>query len=54
MALSRNGYRIAEIPVQMRERSGGTSSIKSLKSIYYMIKVTLAIIIDFTRKHQVT
>ncbi|AIQ38142.1 MULTISPECIES: glycosyltransferase family 2 protein [Paenibacillus] len=54
MALSRNGYKIAEIPVQMRERNGGTSSIKSLKSIYYMIKVTLAIIIDFTRKHQVT
>lgn len=54
MALSRNGYKITEIPVQMRERNGGTSSIKSLKSIYYMIKVTLAIVIDFTRKHQVT
>ncbi|SEU15391.1 glycosyltransferase family 2 protein [Paenibacillus sp. NFR01] len=54
MALSRNGYQIEEIPVQMRERSGGTSSIKSLKSVYYMIKVTLAIVIDFTRKHQVT
>lgn len=54
MALSRNGYSIAEIPVQMRERNGGISSIKSLKSIYYMIKVTLAIVIDYTRKHQVT
>ncbi|MEK5282078.1 MULTISPECIES: glycosyltransferase family 2 protein [Paenibacillus] len=53
MALSRNGYKIAEIPVQMRERVGGVSSIKALKSVYYMIKVTIAIIIDSTRKQQV-
>lgn len=31
----------------MRERQGGSSSIKFLGSIYYMIKVTLAI---FTEK----
>ncbi|MFD5021815.1 glycosyltransferase family 2 protein [Paenibacillus sp. NPDC058367] len=53
MALSRNGYSILEVPVKMRERNGGVSSIKALKSVYYMIKVTLAIIIDFTRKQQV-
>lgn len=53
MALSRNGYIIQEIPVKMRERSGGVSSIRAFKSIYYMIKVTLAIFIDFTRKQQV-
>lgn len=40
-----NGYRICEVPVIMRERQGGESSIKALKSIYYMIKVTLAITI---------
>lgn len=28
----------------MRERQGGSSSIKFLGSIYYMIKVTLAIL----------
>ncbi|WP_339311792.1 glycosyltransferase family 2 protein [Paenibacillus sp. FSL M7-0896] len=54
MALSRSGFKIMEIPVLMRERNGGVSSIKSLKTIYYMIKVTLAIVIDYTRKHQVT
>lgn len=36
--------RITEIPVQMRERDGGKSSISAVKSIYYMIKVSLAII----------
>jgi len=36
---------IKEIPVIMNERIGGESSISPLKSVYYMIKVTLAIII---------
>lgn len=39
------GGRIKEIPVKMRERAGGTSSINLWKSVYYMIKVSLAIII---------
>lgn len=30
----------------MRERQGGVSSISSFKSAYYMIKVSLALIID--------
>lgn len=37
--------RICEVPVIMRERQGGVSSISPLKSIYYMIKVSLAIFI---------
>lgn len=37
--------RIQEIPVVMQERQGGTSSIHAWKSVYYMIKVTLAILI---------
>lgn len=37
--------RICEIPVIMNERAGGKSSINSYGSIYYMIKVTIAIII---------
>ncbi len=36
---------VSEIQVNMFEREGGSSSIHSWKSIYYMIKVTLAIII---------
>ena len=43
-ALAKNRYKIAEVAVIMRERQGGVSSIKPFKSIYYMIKVTIAII----------
>ncbi|BFH71114.1 putative glycosyl transferase [Paenibacillus dendritiformis] len=50
MYLLRNGYRIKEVPVIMQERMGGRSSITTLKSIYYMIKVSLAILIDRFRK----
>ena len=37
--------RVKEVPVIMRERAGGQSSISAVKSIYYMLKVSLAIII---------
>lgn len=40
-----NRGRIVEVPVQMRAREGGSSSITSWKSVYYMIKVTLAILV---------
>lgn len=38
-------FRVMEVPVVMRERNGGNSSINPLKSIYYMIKVSLAILL---------
>ena len=38
------GARILEVPVQMREREGGESSISPFKGIYYMIKVSLALL----------
>ena len=40
-----NRGKIKEYPVIMREREAGKSSINFLKSIYYMIKVSLAILI---------
>ena len=39
------GAVIKELPVVMRERTSGKSSINLKRSIYYMIKVSLAIII---------
>ena len=36
--------RIREVPVQMRERENGKSSISAARSIYYMVKVSLALI----------
>ena len=41
-----NGYKVEEIPVSMNERVGGTSSIRLWKTVDYMAKVVLAIIID--------
>lgn len=45
MAVAMHKGRIKEVPVRMRERVSGVSSINLKKSIYYMIKVTLAIIV---------
>ena len=40
-----HGGKIREFPVVMRERENGTSSITFKKSVYYMVKVTLAMLI---------
>lgn len=37
---------VLEVPVEMRPRTSGSSSIRYLKTLYYMIKVTFAIIIE--------
>lgn len=50
VAVLRNGYKLEEIPVIMRARTEGVSSISPKKSIYYMFKVTLAILIERTRR----
>ncbi len=39
----------AELPVRMRSRHSGVSSINASRSIYYMIKVTLAILVGLLR-----
>lgn len=49
VAILRMGKRVTEIPVVMREREKGTSSIGGLRSVYYMIKVTLAILMERLR-----
>ena len=51
VAVLRRGMKIEEIPVIMKEREGGVSSISLKKSVYYMIKVTLAILIERIRKY---
>lgn len=40
-----HGGKIVEYPVTMKERENGTSSITFKRSVYYMIKVTLAMLI---------
>ncbi len=43
-------YKVAEIPVQMNERKKGISSITPLRSVYYMIKVSISIIVSSLEK----
>lgn len=51
--LLRNRYRVREVAVTMKERVGGVSSIQSFKAAYYMLKVTLAVLIDTLRKRAI-
>jgi glycosyltransferase involved in cell wall biosynthesis len=46
---ARNGLRVGEVPVTMYERQGGVSSIRRLRTVYYMAKVTMAIMFDRLR-----
>lgn len=42
VSIIKRGLKIKEIPVRMKERQAGVSSISFKRSIYYMIKVSLA------------
>ena len=46
----KEGYTISEVPVVMKKREEGKSSISSWKNIYYMINVILSIILMKGRK----
>ena len=47
------GLRMQEVPVTMRERAGGRSSITAIRSVYYMVKVLLALFVGMFRKYAV-
>ena len=46
----RKGLKFGEVPVHMNDRLGGQSSISGFGSVYYMFKVTIAIIFTYLRK----
>lgn len=48
--LHKHRLRLAEAPVTMREREHGSSSITAMRSIYYMAKVLLAVLIGMFRR----
>jgi glycosyltransferase involved in cell wall biosynthesis len=45
--------RLVEVPVRMREREHGSSSITFLRSVYYAVKVTLALFVAMGRRYAV-
>ncbi len=47
----RHRLRLCEVPVSMRERDSGRSSITALRSVYYMVKVLLAIFVGLFRRN---
>jgi len=49
----RHRLRLREVPVSMRERAGGRSSITAFRSVYYMAKVLLALLVGIFRRNVV-
>jgi hypothetical protein len=47
----RHKLRSVEVAVSMRERGSGRSSITALRSVYYMVKVLLAIFVGLFRRY---
>jgi hypothetical protein len=48
---ARHRLRLREVPVSMRERAAGRSSISASRSVYYMVKVLLAVFVGLFRRN---
>jgi glycosyltransferase involved in cell wall biosynthesis len=49
--VERHRLRLVEVPIEMRERAGGQSSIGLFSSVYYMVKVLLALFVGSFRRY---
>ena len=47
----RSGLRVTQVQVNMRERVTGTSSITFVRSVYYIVKVMLALLVASLRRY---
>lgn len=47
----RSGLRFVQVQVDMRERQAGTSSITFVRSLYYIVKVMLALLVASLRRY---
>ena len=52
VTLYKKGLRIGEVPVIMKPRTGGVSSISFHRAVYYMFKVTFSMIMEVFRRHE--
>ncbi len=48
--LKKHGFRVKEVSVEMNERQAGESSVTKFKAIYFMISISIAILIDWIKK----
>ena len=53
MLVLKHKLRLVEVPVEMREREHGSSSITFVRSLYYAVKVTLALLVAMGRRYAV-
>ena len=51
--LHANRLRMTEVAVRMRHRETGHSSITTMRSAYYMIKVSLSLLVGLLRRRAV-
>ncbi|MFL6036126.1 MAG: glycosyltransferase family 2 protein [Gaiellaceae bacterium] len=49
--VERHRLRLVEVPIAMRPRTSGRSSIRTLSSVYYMVKVLLALFVGSFRRY---
>jgi hypothetical protein len=47
----RSGMRVTQVQVDMRERQAGTSSITFVRSLYYIVKVMLSLLVASLRRY---
>ena len=47
----RSGLRLSQVQVEMRERESGSSSITFVRSLYYIVKVMLALLVASLRRY---
>ena len=47
----RSGLRVTQVQVDMRERTTGSSSITFVRSLYYIVKVSLALLVASLRRY---
>ena len=52
ITLHRHGMKFVEIPVQMNYRQEGRSSISATAGAYYMLKVTLAVLVAVVKRRR--
>jgi glycosyltransferase involved in cell wall biosynthesis len=49
LLLHRSGFKIAEVDVRMRQRRTGMTSIPLMRGLFYVLKVTTALLLDTVR-----
>jgi glycosyltransferase involved in cell wall biosynthesis len=50
LLLGRAGLRVKEVPVAMRARDGGRSSLRGWSTVYYPVKVSFALLVEALRE----